>query len=427
MSFGRQLRRHALELVAVLALMAVAAGVGAYILGHQRLHFPWQQRYTLVGEFSTAQAVTPGQGQTVTVAGVKVGDITEVTLKDGLARVKMRIDPAKLSAVHSDARMLLRPKTGLQDMTVELEPGTDSAPKLHDGDVLPVARTLPSVNMDEVLAQLDADTRDWLTALVSAGAGGLRDRGLDLRAIFKAGAPTLERTRKVTAAINGRRRDLAVLVGDLRLLGDSAASKDAEIAQLVEAGDATLAALARHDTELSDALGRLPGTLSAAQAALLSAQPFAEKLGPTLTALRPAVRRLAPAASQLDPLLRDALPATKRIRSLTREALPVAADLAPTLADLSTVTPKLSSSFRVLQYVTNELGYNPPGSEEGYLYWLTWFAHNAASILSVQDAQGGVWRGALMLSCSSYGLLQQTAPLLHDALTPPSCPADASG
>ncbi len=426
MSFARQIRRYAVALTAIVAMAGIATAVGAYVLAHQRLNFPWEHRYRVVGEFSTAQAVSPGQGQTVTVAGVQVGEIVGVTLHDGVARVAMDIDPGKLPAVHADARMLLRPKTGLQDMTVELDPGTDGAPRLPGGSVLGVARTQPSVNSDELLAALDADTRDWLTTLVAAGAEGTRGRGLDVRAIFKAGAPTLGRMRRITAAIAARRRDLRTLVSDLRTLGDATAGKDRDLAQLVDAGNATLAALARHDAALRETLARLPGTLAAARGALRSAAPFARELGPALTALRPAVRRLAPAVRRLDPLLRDATPATKRIRRLTRRTLPVAADLQPTLTDLSAVTPVLSSAFRVLQYVTNELGYNPPGPEEGYLFWTAWFFHNADSVLSIQDAHGGVWRGALMVSCSSFGALSSLGPVLAPILDavprPPACP-----
>jgi phospholipid/cholesterol/gamma-HCH transport system substrate-binding protein len=39
---------------------------------------PGQELFTLKAEFSTAQAVTPGQGQTVDVAGVAVGEIQNV-------------------------------------------------------------------------------------------------------------------------------------------------------------------------------------------------------------------------------------------------------------------------------------------------------------------------------------------------------------
>ena len=46
----------------------------------------------LKAEFQTAQAVIAGQGQTVRVSGVRIGDIGAVELKDGRAIVRMDID-----------------------------------------------------------------------------------------------------------------------------------------------------------------------------------------------------------------------------------------------------------------------------------------------------------------------------------------------
>ena len=88
----------------------LSLGVAAYITAHQRLRFPWENRMTIIAEFSTAQSVTPGQGQTVTVAGVEVGEIGEVTLKEGRARVEMVLEPDKLGPIYSNARLLLRPE-----------------------------------------------------------------------------------------------------------------------------------------------------------------------------------------------------------------------------------------------------------------------------------------------------------------------------
>ena len=64
---------------------ASGSGVGAYILAHQRLRFPLIEEapIKLKAELPTAQAVTPGQGQTVRVSGVQIGEIGEVELRDG--------------------------------------------------------------------------------------------------------------------------------------------------------------------------------------------------------------------------------------------------------------------------------------------------------------------------------------------------------
>src|SRR3954468_11045486 len=87
----------------------------------------------LVAELPSAQAVTPGQGQTVTVAGVKIGSIAGVELVDGRARVQLDIDPAYKTMVRTDATALLRPRTALKDMFLELDPGRRSAPAAEKG------------------------------------------------------------------------------------------------------------------------------------------------------------------------------------------------------------------------------------------------------------------------------------------------------
>ena len=58
------------------------------------MRFPFieEKPFELKAEFQTAQAVIAGQGQTVRVAGVRIGDIGDVKLKDGRAIVRMDID-----------------------------------------------------------------------------------------------------------------------------------------------------------------------------------------------------------------------------------------------------------------------------------------------------------------------------------------------
>src|ERR671937_1072552 len=107
-------RKHLGDFFAMLALCVIALGVGGYILSHERLRFPFisPKPFTVNAEFSTAQAVTPGQGQTVRVSGVRIGDIGKVTLKNGIAMVQMQIDQKYKHLIHQDATAYLRPRTG---------------------------------------------------------------------------------------------------------------------------------------------------------------------------------------------------------------------------------------------------------------------------------------------------------------------------
>ncbi len=139
------------------------------------------ERFELKAELSTAQAVTPGQGQTVNIAGVKAGDISDVELVDGQAVVTMLVEQEYAPLIHDDATVLLRPRTGLQDMTLEVDPGAKGEP-LEEGATIPLAQTEPNVQPDQILASLDGDTRDYLQLLIQGGAEGLGGRGKELSA-----------------------------------------------------------------------------------------------------------------------------------------------------------------------------------------------------------------------------------------------------
>ncbi len=118
-------RRQIQYLWIILGFVVLAGAVAVYIARQERLRFPWETVMHVDADFSSAQAVTPGQGQQVTIAGVKVGEIGTVELKDGRAQVRLDIDPNKAGPLYMHGmRLLLRPKTGLNDMSVQIEPGT---------------------------------------------------------------------------------------------------------------------------------------------------------------------------------------------------------------------------------------------------------------------------------------------------------------
>src|SRR4051812_50170632 len=65
------------DFLAVLGVVVLGLAVGAYVLSNQRLRFPLVEKpfYTVKAEMPDAQAVTPGQGQTVVTAGGRIGGI----------------------------------------------------------------------------------------------------------------------------------------------------------------------------------------------------------------------------------------------------------------------------------------------------------------------------------------------------------------
>src|SRR5437588_2142936 len=113
----RAIKTHLRDFIAMMVLVVLAIVVSAYVLSHERLRFPFVESspFTLNAEFSTGQAVIPGQGQTVRVSGVQIGEVGKVSLKNGVAIVQMQVDQKYKHIIHTDATALLRPKTGLKD------------------------------------------------------------------------------------------------------------------------------------------------------------------------------------------------------------------------------------------------------------------------------------------------------------------------
>jgi len=410
----KAIRDHATDFVAMIVLFVVAAGVGGYILANQRLRFPFieDQPKTLKAEFSTAQAVTPGQGQTVRVSGIRVGDIGKVRLEEGRAIVEFQIDRKYANLIREDATALLRPKTALKDMFVEVEPGDGRVAR--EGWTMPVQNTLPDVNADEIFAALDADTRDYLQLLVNGAGQGLEGRGDSLDELFKRFEPTHRDLARVTSKVSERRENLRRLITNLNRLNGELATKDDELAQLVDSSSRVFRAFASEEANITEAVERLPDALRQTTETLGKVETFANVAGPSLERLRPAVRKLDDANAALTPLAREATPVVReRIRPFVREARPLVRDLRPAARNLAASTPDLTRSFVVLNKLFNMLGYNEGGAQgpenkardEGYLFWIAWLGHNGGTLFSTASNTGILRPVALQVSCST---LRQT-------------------
>src|SRR4051794_33739719 len=311
--------------------MVIAAGVGGDILSNQRVRFPWEAAtFNLKAAFSTAQAVTPGQGQTVRVSGVRIGDISKVDLRNGEAIVSMSIDPEFKNLVHTDASALLRPKTGLKDMFIELNPGTKSAPMAKAGFTIPVSNTLPDVNPDEIFASLDSDTRDYLKLLVDGAGRGLKGRGNSLQEVFARFEPTHRDLARVTEQVAKRRKNLAHLIHSLNILNGELADHGDQLADLISSSATVFHSIASQQANVNRAVAALPGALRQTTDALGKVRSFADILGPAVTRLRPAARALDPSNKAARPFLTEAGPILKNdVRPFTVHARPIVRQLVP--------------------------------------------------------------------------------------------------
>jgi phospholipid/cholesterol/gamma-HCH transport system substrate-binding protein len=416
-------RNHAKEFIAVVGLVAIAVAVSLYLLNEQRMRFPWEPSpLVLQAQFSTAQAVTAGQGQTVRVAGVRIGDIGDVKLEDGKAVVDMVIDPEYKGLIRTDARAMLRPRTGLKDMFIEVDPGSDGAPAATAGYTLPISATSPDVNPDEILGELDADTRDYLKLLIGDAGRGLDGRGVDLREILRRFEPTHRDLARVSTAVAQRRQNLRHLITALNTLNGELARRSDDLAGLVDSSAAVMRSFASEDVNIASAVGELPGALRQTTDTMTRLERYGRLLGPTAQHLRPAARALAPANDAVRPLARETTPLLRDdIRPFVREARPVVRDLRPSARNLSAATPALTRSFAAINHFLNLAAYNPNGREdpgkkdrqEGYLFWAAWVQHMATQLFSSSDAHGTFRPVTLAAPCATFAQMVHEQPELE--------------
>jgi phospholipid/cholesterol/gamma-HCH transport system substrate-binding protein len=404
----RAIREHRRDVAAIIVLIVAALASTIIILVGQKAPFPsWipflgQERFELKAEFSSAQSVTPGQGQSVDIAGIRVGDVTGVDLESGHAVVTMQVDKKYAPVIHPNAQLLLRPKTGLNDMVVEVDPGSGSG-EIKEGSTLPLAQTQPNVNPDEILAELDADTRNFLKLLLANGAEGLGGKhGLQLSAALRRLAPTTRDIARINRGLAERRANIARSIHNFRLVSDALAAKDSDLAAFVDSSSRALGAFARQQAAIRATLRELPPTLQATRGALAATNRLSLQVEPALRRSLPGARALAGALKKTRLLFRETLsPIRDQIRPFTRQVHTPITHLRQSAQALGGATPPLKVSFQELNLLLNALAFNPPGTQEGFLYWLAWANRNVEDTFGVEDAIGPLQRAAVLLSCNT--------------------------
>ena len=424
-------RTHLRDFIAVAVLVGLAILTVGYILEHQPAFTFGRSYYQVKADFAEASAVTAGQGQSVTIAGVEVGLIGGVQLEHGQAVVTMDIF-RRYAPIYRNATVLLRPRTPLKDMYLSLDPGSPSAGRIPDGGTLGIASTQPDIDVDQILSSLDADTRTYLLLLLSGGAQAFNGRGAKadrpspataaaLAADFKRFAPLDRSALNFSKLLSQRSANLRSAIHNLDLVASALGGVDTQLASLVTHSNADFQAIASQDNQLAQGISLLPGALQQTSSTLAKVQQFAAASGPALKQLEPFARDLGPALRALQPLARQTTPV------IEKQLEPFASDpgirklaqtLAPAASSLAKAAPALSGSFAVLNKLVNTLAYQQPGGEPSYLYWGGWLAHNLDSLTTLQDADGPIIQGQFLASCPSLNLLEVALQPGTPSLTP---------
>lgn len=381
------------NVIALAGLVSLALVAGVTILTQQRFTPPWADRYELSAEFEAVPGISPGNGQEVRIAGIIVGQIAAAEVgANGRAKVRMSLEPGQ--KVYRNAHLVLRPKSPLNEMYVSIDPGGPPAAVIPSGGTLPVANTTRPVQIDEVLGHLDDNARTALTSLLREADAALASAPRSLAPGLVAADDVLADLRPVVTTLDQRREKVRRLVTALGQISRAVGENDARLAGLAASLDSTLSAVADNERSLGSTLHQLPALTERLETSTGAVRQLSAQLEPTLADVHRATKTLPRALAKLSGTSKTLRTTVELARPVARKARPVVNDLRPFAASAAQSLPVLERTAARLDPVTAAL--------VKYLPDFGAFFVQTRSVTSLRDANGGILRGMIQITPTSF-------------------------
>jgi len=298
-------------------------------------------------------------GKAVKENGLRIGQVSAIEYKDGLAQVTLRLDGDR--KVYSDAVATVSNVSALGKKYVDLDPGTPAAGELGDA-VLPADRNGDSQSLEDALSALDPKTRTALRSSLDE-LGGVAGHGQDLHDVLKNAPDLLADVRTVTGAVSDS--ELPGLLASADTLAGRFVGRESQIEGLIRNADKTMAALATDDGHpLAATVRQLPSTLREAKAALDALNSPLTDARVALTDLRPGGVALGRSSEDLRGFLRDSVGPLGKVPGVGKLAAPAVDNLTDTLADARPLLPTVTSSVNSLAQLLGD--FAPYAGDAGH-------------------------------------------------------------
>ena len=326
-------------------ISTVVVAIAVYFAFAREL--PWGDHYEVKIHF--AESVNVKERQPVRIAGVDVGEVVKVEHADPpkrLVEVTVRIEDDG-RPIHEDAQVKIRPRIFLEgNWFLDMSPGTSRSPELKDGGVIPVHQTASPVQLGQVFAILQTETRENIRRIFREYGSALEGEGA---AGFNRSIPYWEPAYRDSAIVQDATLGLGAhdLSGYVDSAGRVARGLDRSpnaLKSLITDFDDAAGAFARESTSLEAAIGELPRTLRTARPALAKLNDAFPPLRRLAADLRPSVRESGRTIDVSMPFIQQ----TRRLVS-PAELRGLVADLRPTVPNLARLTRDSVPLFETLR------------------------------------------------------------------------------
>ena len=268
----------------------------------------------------TADFVNAGQlvkGSEVRVAGVSVGSVEDIEIShSGTAEVTFTVDD-DYAPLRQGTQATIKPTSlsGIANRYIDLQLGPDDAEDIEDGGQIGPDHTAAAVELDQVFALFDRDTRSSLRGVIKGQADTLRGRGPELRRGVHYLDPALSTGARLFEILTRDKVLLKRFLVDSGTLVNALARRRDDLTGVVSNLNSTFGALGSQQAALGESIERLPPFLRRADTTFVNLRAALDDVDPLVDAAKPAARRLGPFLDQARMFAGDAEPT---VRDLTR-------------------------------------------------------------------------------------------------------------
>jgi virulence factor Mce-like protein len=267
----------------------------------------------------------------VRISGVDVGHVVGLKLnKTGTTDAEIEID-SKYAPIRANTHAILRVKTLLGETYVQLLPRGQTGPAIPDNGHLADANVERTVTLDDILASLDKQTRQYFRVWQQSVAVGINGRGEQINSDFAVLEPFVEHTNKLLRILASQEGALRAVVKNTGVVFDALASRDHQLESMIVHGERTFHAAAEASAAFAQAFRELPPFERNSEKALQETDKFAAVANPYFEEFQETER-------QLSKLLNAAKPFTPQFNSFLTS-------LGPLTAAAKTGLPKVKTSL----------------------------------------------------------------------------------
>lgn len=368
---------------------------------------PWVPRTEVRAAFADVGALRAGDD--VRIADVRVGYVKDVQLDHGVPVATLSLDDAR--PIYRDASAVtasVDSRSALGQKYVNLRPGNPGAGRMSPDEVIATSKTTSAQELSDVLAVLDAPTRQALGSTIRETGGGAAGHQQDLQDALHSLPQTLPDLGTVSKALSSNQgTDLTSALHAADQLSTSFAGRQQQIGELVNHLNVTMKAVnVDNGQALADTLNQAPDTLRRTRDALSSLQGPLANTQVAAAELQPGAQALGQATPDVRGVLRDSVNPLNKVPGVAGQAEPAVQDLTHVVADARPLAPRLTETFADAQ--------TPLAVLAPYAADITRYFGNLRDVLKFGDAAGH-WVRLVPLGGTASG--SGAVPGLRDPLT----------